>query len=535
MEPALRDSGLCAYTAQVSKSMMLVLLMAVAAAAQTPPTFSTGTRLVQVDAVVRDSHGPVAGLTKDDFTVLDNGTPQKIAVFAVRSARMPEVKAAPLPPGAVSNRYNRRGEVPSSATILLIDRQNTGVALQKIVNQKIVKFLQARGNRDSIGIYILGSRLRIVQELTDDPERLDRAVKSMKPEFAAGLTTDIDADTTGDATSDAMITRALEGLEDVASQERAAGLQEALEEIARHLAKVPGRKNLVWVSGSFPLFISRDHYTLDFSPQMEAAGRALNDANVAVYPVDARGLVGTLSLGGSVAGADTKRGARSAGGPGVLEPPGFDTMNTLASLTGGQAYYNTNAIEDSIVKAVEDAEITYTLGFYPPEGSLDGMYHKLTVKVSRRAGSVHHRRGYFASATGSDPDQGVSLEELFRDPLDATGLGLLAQAIPDGAKPGSFEVRVRVDLNDLQLARSNGRRTGGVDVSFLVAGTGQVHTKTFKIDIPDDQFAATLERGLYAAQPIETDGQAKDLRVVARDLTTGAAGSVRVELAAKRP
>ncbi len=518
----------------MEKSIILALLTASAAAAQAP-TFSSGTRLVQVDAVVRDGDGPVAGLTKDDFTLLDNGKPQKIAVFAVRSARMPEVKAAPLPPGAVSNRYNGRGEIPSSATILLIDRQNTGIGLQKIVNQKIVKFLQARDNRDSIGIYTLGTRLRIVQELTDDPDRLDRAVKSMKPEFAAGLTTDIEADQTGDATADAMIARALEGLEDVATQERAAALKEALEEIARHLAKVPGRKNLVWVSGSFPLFISRDHYTLDFSAQMQAAGRALNDASVAVYPVDARGLVGTLSLGGPVAGADTRRGARSAGGAGVLEPPGFDTMNTLASLTGGQAYYNTNGIEDSIVKAVEDAELTYTLGFYPTEGSLDGTYHKLTVKVSRRTGSIHHRRGYFASATVTDPDQGLSLEELFRDPLDATGLGLLAQAIPDAAKPGSFDVRVRVDLHDLQLARGNGRRTGGIEVSFLVAGTGQVRTKRFKIDIPDDQFQATLDRGLYTAEPFETDGQAKDLRVVARDLTTGAAGSVRIELATKRP
>lgn len=128
----------------------------------------------------------------------------------------------------------------------------------------------------------------------------------------------------------------------------------------------------------------------------------------------------------------------------------------------------------------------------------------------------------------------MSLEELFRDPLDATGLGLLAQAIPDPAKPGSFEVQVRVDLHDLQLVSENGRRSGRVDVSFLVAGTGRVRTKTFKIDIPDDQFAATLERGLYTAEPVETDGQAKDLRVVARDLTTGAAGSVRVELATKR-
>ena len=108
----------------MGKSIGLVLLALAAAGAQTP-TFSTGTRLVQVDTIVRDSHGPVAGLTRDDFTLLDNGKPQKIAVFSVRSSRNPAEPLTPLPPGAVSNRLNRHGETPASATILLIDRQNT--------------------------------------------------------------------------------------------------------------------------------------------------------------------------------------------------------------------------------------------------------------------------------------------------------------------------------------------------------------------------------------------------------------------------
>jgi hypothetical protein len=293
------------------------------------------------------------------------------------------------------------------------------------------------------------------------------------------------------------------------------------------------------------LFVPRPHdNALDFSPQMRKAGEALNDANVAIYPVDARGLVGTLSLSGSVQNAET--GGRGDCNPvyvqctvpgmlRMMEPSGLDTMNMVAALTGGRAYYNTNGIEDSIAKAVEDAELTYTLGFYPAEENLDGMYHKLTVKVSRRAGSVHHRGGYFASKTVPDPDQGASLADLLRDPLDASGLGLLAQAAPDAAKPGFFEVRVTVDLHDVQLARENARRSGAVDLSFTLEGSGKARTKTIRIDIPDGQFEDALANGLNVSEPIETDGKAKDLRVVVQDRTTGVAGSVRVPLREQSP
>src|SRR5579863_5484762 len=100
------------------RSLMTALVFVWTAAGQQQPTFSAGTRLVQVDIVVRNSKGPVPGLTKEDFTILDNGKPQKIAVFSVHSARKPVATPIPLPAGAVSNRFNSRGETPASATIL---------------------------------------------------------------------------------------------------------------------------------------------------------------------------------------------------------------------------------------------------------------------------------------------------------------------------------------------------------------------------------------------------------------------------------
>ena len=148
------------------------------------PTFRAGTRLVQVDVIVRGKKGPITGLSQDDFTLLDNGKPQRISVFAVKGTQRSRQAAVPLPPGTVSNRVNRNGQEAASSTIILIDRINTPPDDQHYANQKIVKFLEKRRSQDRLGIYTFGNGLRVVQDLTDDPERLSRAINSLKPQNA---------------------------------------------------------------------------------------------------------------------------------------------------------------------------------------------------------------------------------------------------------------------------------------------------------------------------------------------------------------
>src|SRR5689334_4668271 len=96
--------------------------------AQEPSTFRVNTRLVEVDVVVRSHDHAVTGLTKDDFRILDNGKPQNITTFSVRSSTS-KVPAgpAPLPSGVISNRVSSRGEEPVAATVILLDRLNTEV------------------------------------------------------------------------------------------------------------------------------------------------------------------------------------------------------------------------------------------------------------------------------------------------------------------------------------------------------------------------------------------------------------------------
>ncbi len=162
-------------------AVIVAIAMAVPQVSPTAPTFRARTRLVQVDVIVRGKNGPITGLNQDDFTLLDNGKPQKISVFAVKGSQKSRQSAVPLPPGTVSNRVTRNGQEAASSTVILIDRINTPPEDQQYANQKIVKFLETRRSQDRLGVYVFGNGLRVVQDLTDDPERLNLAIDSLKP------------------------------------------------------------------------------------------------------------------------------------------------------------------------------------------------------------------------------------------------------------------------------------------------------------------------------------------------------------------
>jgi hypothetical protein len=251
--------------------------------------------------------------------------------------------------------------------------------------------------------------------------------------------------------------------------------------------------------------------------------------------VDARGVQGALSGLTAVENAESK-GPQSAaqlrqqmGRGEAISPDGLITEQFLAGLTGGLVFYNRgNAIEESIQTAVDDGELVYTLGFYPAQEKQDGSLHDLKVEVARPEVSLRYRANYFVSKPGNERP---TLEALLKDPLDATQLELVAQASADPARPGFWQVRVSVDLHDVQLERRNDIWVGTVDVSFLVEGTREYRTMSKRVEIPDDQLAAFVEKGMVVNDSIE--GDAGVLRVVAQDRANGAAGSVRIPLGRK--
>jgi VWFA-related protein len=438
--------------------------------AQTPastPTsvFRTNTRLVQVNVVVHDKHGqPIADLKKEDFTVLEHGRPQQISLFLMNDAAGAPAAASPLPPHIFSNAVAARGGTPSGVTALLLDLVNTSALDQKRARDSVRAFLRQIRPEDRIAIYTLGQHgLILVHDYTTDAASLVAGLQNLHNE----LSTPLDASTLDDA--DQQDLRDM-GLDDVAdANQRAADFfttnrvvntLTAFEAIAHHMAGLPGRKSLVWVSSGIPLqigfdempeangtFSNRDRRV--FTPEMDAAARALNDSGIAVYPVDASGLTSPVEFSSS-------RRATKMTMPTIMKTnANIDTMNELAERTGGRAAFNTNDLASAIRRAVDDGRVTYTLGYYSTDDRQDGKFREIKVSVDRPNADVRARKGYFAlrPADTSAASRTREIQAAVWSPLDATELPFDARVDRIGDPPETLNVFIQLKPGGVSFTR----------------------------------------------------------------------------------
>ncbi len=167
----------------------------IVASAQNTPTFRAGTRLVQVDVVARSKGKPAEGLQKDDFSILDDGKPQQVAVFSVQSRLIPvtvEHNSTALPAGAISNRMERDDDSLVNASVLFIDQRNTAQAVQAFAIQRIKKYVLNAGENQRIGIYSLrrDGSLQVEQEITSNVALLKAAANSLVARDPSRVSTD---------------------------------------------------------------------------------------------------------------------------------------------------------------------------------------------------------------------------------------------------------------------------------------------------------------------------------------------------------
>src|SRR5438067_2559949 len=111
------------------RTLSLIACATALAGAAAQPTFRTSTRLIEVTVVVQDSdHKPISGLTRDDFTLLDEGKPQNIELFSVEADAAPRPAAppaaeAPSMAGLFTNRVD--AQKTGAITVILLDRVNS--------------------------------------------------------------------------------------------------------------------------------------------------------------------------------------------------------------------------------------------------------------------------------------------------------------------------------------------------------------------------------------------------------------------------
>ncbi len=525
---------LCVHKVSVRRAIVLcglpLLLSPLQIRAQEQSVFRVGTRLVEVDVVVRNKSGPVTGLTKDDFTVFDckdadrdsrdplglntscKGKRQPIQVFRAAGSTaspQPPATATALPPGTVSNRATGVGEAVTSATVVLFDQLNTSFDHKEYERGQVVKFLQSLRDSDRVAVYSLGKDLHILQDFTDDPRKLVQAVTNL--DSGLDLFPVYQGDPSLGGGGGGPGRGAFVGMYDGITLE-------ALKKIAQHMSGVPGRKNLVWIKET-------PQVALRFEDQREIL-TLLREANIAVYPVMVRSLKSS--------GVFSMRGRPAP--PAMPDLYIQNAARLLGASLGGTGFADAADLAVAVRSAEEDSASAYTLGFYPAESDLDGTLHRLSVAVSHKAAAkgaieLHYRTEYLA--TPKAPPNKPSLADVFESPLNATNIGLTAVAAPD-------HVNLTVNLADVQLKKQDDRWVGSLRLATrLESNNSGVITAaapglaTVSIRLTDEELRQRLPIGLVLPLSIPPGDRTGSLRIVIQDAANGAAGSLRVSLGGK--
>ncbi|MGA8367565.1 MAG: VWA domain-containing protein [Candidatus Acidiferrales bacterium] len=474
------------------------------------------THLVQVHVIVQSKKGePVTGLMKEDFTLLDQGQPQKIAFFSEQSGALQPASAQPLPPDTFSNRYEQTGRAPGSVTVILLDGLNTAFTDQSYARQSVVKVLRRLNPEDHVALYVLGTKLTVIQDFTQDSAALLRALDRYEGQFSmAKAASSPEPSQSRDPLEDPNVLRNRDKANSYVAgayiAQRAQLTSQAIMAIANHLASVPGRKNLVWLSHSYPISV-------------DWAIRALNQADMAIYPVDPCGLA-MASL------PATPMEERDLG---CSIPPEFETMDGLADRTGGRASYNNNDVAGSVRTAIDDGRVSYLLGYYPDHGKWNGQFHEISVKVDRPDVEVRSRKGYFASPDSSPGGKELhaAIEDALVSPLDSTGLGLSISVQP-GPQEGQAIFWMNLDATKIHWDNDAGRWRDGLRIVFR-----QLDAKGNPINSVEAHLTLNLEKATYdrvmsegikLARHVAIAPGADTLKVLVLDTASGATGTVTV-------
>jgi len=529
------------------------------------PTIRVTTHMVLVDAVVTDKQGKaITGLKPEDFEIEENGKAQKIASLTTPADHGPAL-GPQLPPGIYSNKPQYRS-TGAPITVLLLDALNTEFTDQAYARGQMLTFVRDNFKpSDRMAVFTLTGSLNVLQDFTSDPQVLYTALQRYKAQpqtfqkadqastSLSNSSTAITAVSSLDASTgplnDAVgaAEAALGSFSGVAQayakDQRAVITLSALGSLARILGGLPGRKNLIWVAGDLRdiSFIPEDRtMTQEEIEEAQsgintrrvgehAAGNAaetfrtahaqefretaarLASAQVAVYPVDARGLSISTDINSQ------------------------ETMREMARETGGRAYVNQNEIKIGVQRAFDDEAASYTIGYYPENKKYDNKYRSIKVKIKRDGVEVQSRRGYYAidptQMKGYNPQ--LEVASALADVAPSTMVSFTAQVKPPSANsvPGKIGVTYLVDATTLSTEdTAGGRRLNVVFYASIFAGGKIVANTSQKVDQTFDAntYQQIVQKGMMLH--LDVDPKPGQLRLAVQDGRTGMVGTINASV-----
>ena len=574
------------------------------------PVFHAQAKLVVIDVSITDAKGaPVKGLQAGDFTLLENGKPQVVRVFEAHSSSGSAASGstAPqnsLPAGTFSNRMT-----PASAdaplSIFLFDLLNTPPNDQAYARAQMLQFLKTVPKGKHLALFVLGTHLQMVQGFTDDSEGLVKTAEKVMRQASPLLTTQVQQQQdqgfieetaryaqphVPDAAGQSIMqinaaeanptapgfrtqrTATSATQEGIRTDQRTTMTLEAMEAIARAVSAYPGRKNLVWLSGSFEIrlrpfdntfgsiasvssqaAVPVSNLATNFSYQNEIrrVTTVMATARIAIYPIDVRG----IQTGGVEIGVGTDQSRDMVNSPisdaytDVLSSQSGTRFNERASMleladqTGGHLYIE-NDVRGSIARSLEEGSNYYTLA-YTPEKSSNDSFRRVEIKLNRPSVKLAYRPGYYPTQPQDSVKQsGAQMLAAAMQPglPQSTMLLVTAKVLPPDATSKSLRIDYSIDLSGLDFTDTTDDRKRALLDCMAVAldGHGQIAgqiANTMDASLPPKEYQAMQQTGLPLHQELTLPPGTYDLRLGVLDRASQKIGTVDVPvvIAAKLP
>ncbi|MFI5087155.1 MAG: VWA domain-containing protein [Terriglobales bacterium] len=503
------------------------------------PKFTARAELVTVPVVATRSGHHVSGLKKEDFTVYEDGKEQAISFFEEIKASTRPLRRLKPPEGTYTNEIST-GEAPATLTIIVLDTLNTPALIQENARREVVKFLSGslQENQPVMLVMLRRSGLKVVHDFTTDPAVLVKALAKVKTSMEgnnvgpAELAADAEIHGQDDISLRTDVTTEGLALTDfLGNKEATVGSMvmmqtiariestlESMQELARGLGAMPGRKSMIWVTGGMP-YTSRETRIVELYNQ---TWHAISAANIAVYPVD------LVVENPTLASAERRGPTRIS--------RGIDSqlvLRSFADYTGGTVCSFRSDLDTCFKKAVEDSSEYYMLSYYAKPLEKSG-WRKLQVKTRAERVHLRSRNGYLSLGSDVSPEDTRKTDVALAivSPVEYTGLGVMVRwtgVVSGGEKRKlSFEVKIPPHEVTIDTAEDNHMKLNFVVVAQDASGKVVAATsQDVDAHLKPENLEKVQTAGVRYAGTLEIPSGDYKVRFIVRDALSGKMGTVK--------
>jgi VWFA-related protein len=506
-------------------------------------TLKVQSDIVLTNVVVRDKKTGevVKGLKASDFTILENGKPQKIASFDyqnVDEAAVLHEKTTVTGKATIADLLNNDFatnpvELKDHRLIVMFfdlssmqpeDVDRAVEAAQNYINKKMQP-------ADLVAVVSMATGLSMDQDFTSDKAALLKAVGSYNGTEGTGFANGNEGGTSAGTADDASSFTADDSEYNALNTDRELY---AIRTIARSLERVDQRKSLLYFSGGLT------RQGIENQASMRAATNEAVRANMAIYSVDSRGLEALPPVGNASTGS--LRGTAAYSGASMQSNlnsnfASQETLATLSSDTGGKAFFDSNDFAPAFQQIQHDTEAYYIVGFRSTNTARDGSYRHLTVKLNRSDVKLDYRQGYFAPADfqhQKTEDREQALTEQMRSDLPATDVAIYLQALYFRLEDNKFFVPVSLIVPGSQIhsVKNGDRDKANIDVMGEVKNAQGIIVGNVRdnVKLTLDAAQQVQRKNIQYSTGFTLAPGKYHLKFVVRENQTGAMGSFETDI-----